>query len=61
MWALVVSEVGGCAMAEQAIVDRVVELPRPRSEGIGGRAPGWPVGSPVEDEEYEPTIVRGRD
>ncbi|WP_018684379.1 hypothetical protein [Actinokineospora enzanensis] len=28
---------------------------------IGGRAPGWPSGGAAEDEDYEPTIVRGRE
>ncbi|RLK62129.1 hypothetical protein [Actinokineospora cianjurensis] len=50
-------------MPEQATVDRAVELklPRPRSETIGGRAPSWPATSPLDDEDYEPTIIRGRD
>ncbi|MCP2272835.1 hypothetical protein LV75_005361 [Actinokineospora diospyrosa] len=47
---------------ERTTVDtRELVLPKPRTEVIGGRGPGWPVGTPLEDEEYEPTIVRGRE
>ncbi|GAA2985136.1 hypothetical protein GCM10010483_31830 [Actinokineospora diospyrosa] len=51
----------GFPMERTTVDTRELVLPKPRTEVIGGRGPGWPVGTPLEDEEYEPTIVRGRE
>ncbi|WP_181043520.1 hypothetical protein V5P93_005501 [Actinokineospora auranticolor] len=42
-------------------LERLIPRPRVNPDLIGGRAPSWPPTTPEDDEEYEPTIVRGRD
>ncbi|MGW5054018.1 hypothetical protein [Actinokineospora sp. NPDC004072] len=43
----------------------LVPIPRSPSDEdvdlIGGRAATWTVPAPPEDEDYEPTIIRGRE